>query len=628
MASINQKHRLLHINTALGKDHFIATRLAGDESVSKLFRYEVDLLSTNHEVTQKDLVGKPATVTINRDGKEELRHIHGYVSQLSLFDVNAEGLRAYRAVIVPGLWFAQLSSNNRVFHRKTAKAIIEEVLGEYSKVVKLSLKLNASYKTREYCVQFEETDLAFACRLMAEEGIAYYFIHGDGKLELVLTDDAQGFFDCSAEPIEYDGGGSHPTKSTVHAWSRSFCFHTGGVEHKDYSEFSSDKDHKQEVKTKTSLNDASAYKIRDFGKYLLEPDKDQTHKITDASNKDIATRMMETIESGFDVANASSDCASLTAGGRFQLDHTLATEKGKYLVTRVQMSAADGNGSDTHFTNQFIAVPAAVIPRPDPTAFARRVSHAQLAKVLEVKATTADGSDDIYTQVKVKFPWNTAQNSCWVRVQQVFAGKNWGANFVPRVGQEVVVSYINGDPDRPIVTGAVYNNQNGGPNYTATQSGWKTEFEGSKFNEFRFDDKKGSEEIYLEAGKDHNYLIHNDETGKIENNQTLEVVKDRTIDVTEGNETKTIGKGDQSITVKSGNQTVKVSKGTQTVDVQGAIKITSKTSIELKVGGSSIKMTPAGITIKGTTLSCKGDATAEVKAGASLTLKGGITLIN
>lgn len=201
----------------------------------------------------------------------------------------------------------------------------------------------------------------------------------------------------------------------------------------------------------------------------------------------------------------------------------------------------------------------------------------------------------------------------------------------------MVVTYINGDPDRPLITGAVYNGDNPGPNYTATQSGWKTEYEGSTFNELRFDDKGGNEEIYMEAGKDHNFVIHNDQTGKIENQQTLEIKQDRSITVTDGSEIVTIAKGDQKlnvnkgnqvVTIGSGNHTLKVSKGSQTTDAMGAIKITSKASIELKVGGSSIKLTPAGITIKGTMLSCKGDATAEVKGGGMLTLKGGVTMIN
>lgn len=628
MSILNQDNRLIHIDTPMGKDAFIATQILGEESISGLFRYELELFSDNHAVGQKDLVGKSVTVTLFGDENSKPRYIHAYVVQLAMLDVGEDGLRCYRAQLVPGLWFSNLASNNRIFHKKSAKTIISEVLSDYSKVVTLSVKLAASYIEREYCVQFGETDFEFVSRLMSEEGICYYFKHSKGKHELVVADDSQDFFDCTDGEVEYLGAGSSPDKSAIHSWMRNYSFHTGGFEFKDYNEFTPTKDNKQEAKTKSKLNDVAAYKNRHFGNYEFALDKENTHKLVDNFNKAVGARAMESQEAGFDVAEGSSDCASFCAGGRFGLTHSLASESAKYLITQLTTSVTDGNSRETRFNNTFSCVPASVLPRPDPMAFSRPQLQSQLATVIEVRATASDSSKDAFTQVKVKFAWNSAQNTSWIRVVQSFAGKDWGANFVPRVGQEVVIGYINGDPDRPIVTGAVYNGTNKGPNYTATQSGWKTEYDGSKFNELRFDDNKGKEEIYMEAGRDHNFVVHNDQLGKVENDQTLEVKNNRSITIIDGDETKTLSKGSQTVKLSSGDQTLKVAKGKQTVDVMGAIKITSKTSIELKVGGSSIKLTPSGIVIKGVTLSCKGDATAEVKAGAALTLKGGITLIN
>ncbi|USD21840.1 type VI secretion system tip protein VgrG [Microbulbifer variabilis] len=635
MATLNQDKRMITVDSPVGTDALIATTLQGEEHISKLFRYEVQLLSDDHAIEQKDIVGKPVTVSIHHS--ETPRHINGYVTQFSLHDVNAEGVRSYSAILQPGLWFTSLAGSNRVFENKSAKQILEEVLGEYSRVIKLTLKLNAEYITREYCVQFDESDFDFINRLMAEEGISYYFKHSTGQHELVLCDDSQDFYDCESADIEYDGGGGHPTKNTVSSWRRNFNYHGGGFELKDYSEYTATKDNKQQVKTTSQLNDVANYMRGLYGLNHFQVDGEHKHKFTDSYHKALAERAMEAQEALFDVSHGRSDCPSFTAGGRFNFDHSLSSEKGKYLITSVHTSAADGNGIDTHFHNTFSCIPSTVMPRPQPNVCAKKIHSPQVARVLEVKATASDSSQDPYTQLKVKFPWNSQQNSCWVRVMQSFAGKNWGANFVPRVNQEVVVTYINGDPDRPLITGAVYNGDNPGPNYTATQSGWKTEYEGSTFNELRFDDKGGNEEIYMEAGKDHNFVIHNDQTGKIENQQTLEIKQDRSITVTDGSEVVTIAKGDQKlnvnkgnqvVTIGSGNHTLKVSKGTQTTDAMGAIKISSKASIELKVGGSSIKLTPAGITIKGTMLSCKGDATAEVKGGGMLTLKGGVTMIN
>lgn len=613
----------------------IATAINGEEHISRPYRYQIELLSSDHAIKQDAIVGKVLTATVNHS--KTPRYISGYVTHFSMHDVNAEGMRSYSAVIRPGLWFTQLGGKNRIFEKKSAKQILEEVLGEYSKVIKLSFKLNAEYVDREYCVQFDESDFQFVTRLMAEEGIVYYFKHEDGKHELVLCDDPQDFYDCESEKIEYDGGGSHPTKHTVNSWRRSYNYHGGGFELKDYNEFTVSKDNKQEVKTTSKLNDVSDYVRSLYGLNHFEILEDHKHKFIDSYHKALADRAMEAHEALFDVAHGRSDCPGFSAGGRFKFDHTLASEKGKYLVTSVQMEVSDSNSNEARFQNAFSCIPASSMPRPDPLTSANKIHSPQVAQVLEVKATESDSSKDPYTQVKVKFPWNSKQNSCWVRVMQSFAGKGWGANFVPRVGQEVVVTYINGDPDRPLVTGAVYNGDNPGPDYSATQYGWKSEYNGSKFNELRFDDKGGNEEIYMEAGMDHNFVIHNDQTGKIENKQTLEIKQDRTITVTDGSETVTIAKGDQTVNIDKGNQkttlgsgdhTLKISQGKQTTDAMGAIKITSKSSIELKVGGSSIKLTPSGITIKGVTLSCKGDGTAEVKGGGMLTLKGGVTMIN
>lgn len=635
MANLNQHKRMLHVDCPLGKDSMIATYIHGTEHISEQFSYQINLISDNHAITQKDIVGKKLTVSLHY--AKTPRYVNGYVTQFSMSDLNVEGMRAYKAIIRPGLWFTSLGGKNRIFENKSAKQILEEVLGEYSKVFQLTLKLNAEYITREYCVQFDETDLQFVSRLMTEEGIAYYFRHSDGQHELVLCDDPQAFYDCESEMVEYDGSGSHPTKHSIHQWERKSSYHTGGFEFKDYNEFTASKDNAQVVQTTSGLNGVSPYLLSAYGLNHFELHEGHKHKFKDSYQQALAKRALEAQEAQFDTAQGNSDCPGFSAGGCFQFEHPLSTEKGKYLLTKTTITASDSNSADSKFTNTFWCIPATVMPRPLAAVGAPKMHSPQIAQVKEVKATTAESSQDPYTQVKVSFPWNSAQNSCWIRVMQSFAGKNWGANFVPRVGQEVVITYINGNLDRPLVTGAIYNGANPAPNYTATQSGWKTLYEASKFNELRFDDKNDEEEIYMEAGKDHNFVIHHDQTGKIENNQTLEIKQERSITVLEGSETITIAKGDQVInldkgnqttTLSAGNHTLKISKGTQTTDAADAITISSQKSIELKVGGSSIKITPSGITIKGTKLSCAADATAEIKGGGSLTLKGAVTKIN
>ena len=634
MSSMNQDKRMIRTKCSIGKDTFIATALHGEEHISKPYRYQLKLLSKKHDIAQADIVGKPFSASIHY--AEKKRFIDGYVTHFSMHDVNAEGLRLYIAVIQPGLWFSNLGGKNRIFEKKSAKDIITEVLGEYSSVLKFSDKLNAKYITREYSVQFNETDYQFVHRLMSEEGISYYFKQSDGAHEMVISDDHKDYYDCISGKVEYDGGGSHPRKNSISSWHRDFNYHGGGYELKDYNEFTPGKDNLQTVNTTHSLNGVSDYVQSIYGINHFKSDNEHEHAFENDYHEALAKRAIEAQESRFDIGHGSSDCPAMAAGGWFQLDHTIKSEKGKYLLTSVRITATDSNSEDTHFKNTFTCIPEKVTPRPDPFVGTNKVNTPQVAEVVSVKATESTSSKDPYTQVKVKFPWNSKQNSCWVRVMQSFSGNNWGANFVPRVGQEVVITYINGDMERPVVTGAVYNGDHNGPNYTSTQSGWKTQLDSSKFNELRFDDKKDSEEVYMEAGKDHNFVIHNDQSGKIENNQSLEVKNDRDITITDGNETVTLNSGNQSISVDKGNQSISVSKGNQSVDiggkqtvkVTGAISITSSKSIELKVGGNSIKIEQSGITIKGIQLSCKADATAEVKASAMLTLKGGLTKIN
>ncbi|AQQ66485.1 hypothetical protein Mag101_01610 [Microbulbifer agarilyticus] len=634
MPGLSQDKRMIRTQCPIGKDIFIATSISGEEHISALYCYQLRLLSDKHDITQNMIVGKPFFISIHNGDAE--KHIEGFVTNFSMHDVNSEGLREYTATIQPGLWFTHLAGKNRIFENKSVITIIEEVLKEYSGVVKFTENLSSNYLKREYCVQFNESDYQFVTRLMAEEGIAYYFLQTSNNHEMVICDDHKHFYDCRGEALEYDGGGTQPNKYSVHSWRREFNYHGGGFEFKDYNEYTPAKDNVQNVSTTSKLNSVDTYTQSVYGRNHFEGKNDGTHLFQDSHHKTITERTVESLEAGFDSAHGTSDCGELAAGGRFDLAHTLKTEKGTYLVTSLRLTASDSNSDESTFHNAFKCIPDKVMPRPQSPTSPHKILHPQVAKVQEVKATESSGSEDRYTQLKVQFPWNSKQNSCWIRVMQSFSGKNWGASFVPRVGQEVVVSYINGNPDRPLVTGAVFNTDNPGPQYTATQSGWKTQISGSKFNELRFDDKKNSEEIYMEAGKDHNYMIHNDQTGMIDNNQSLEIKKNRSVTIAEGNESITLSKGNQtvdikgnqSVTLKSGNQSLSVKTGKQTIDVMGAIKITSNTSIDLKVGGNSISIKQTGIEIKGVMLSCKGDATAELKASGMLTLNGGITKIN
>ena len=284
-------------------------------------------------------------------------------------------------------------------------------------------------------------------------------------------------------------------------------------------------------------------------------------------------------------------------------EHESVSEQGKYLLHELHIDATDtsfmaGGDGDSNYTNTFLCIPEKIKVRPQHVLHKHRMPGPQTAIVVGPK-----GEEiylDKYNRIKVQFHWDRIgkrdeNSSCWMRVAESFSGKKWGTHFIPRIGQEVIVDFINGDPDKPIITGSVYNGDNEPPYSSKTQSGIKTHSSlkgaASNYNEIRFDDKKGSEEVYIQAEKDLNRLVKNNEESEIQANQTINV------------------KGKHALTVQKGS-TTKAQK----------ILLEADQSIELKVGGSSIKMTPAGIIIKSTKV--------DVKGSAMVVIKGGLTKIN
>lgn len=628
MSALSQNRRLINIDTPIGQDAFIVESLDGYEGVSTLFNFSLTLLSDNTSVNPKDLLGHNVSVSLQTDNSSEKRLINAHVSQFQALGVDENGLRKYHIVLVPSLWFTTLGSKNRIFHKANVEAIIKKVLGDYSKQIKFSFKAKGSFIEREYCVQYQETDFDFLSRLLAEEGISYYFTHTQKQHELVFVNSTQGFFDIGVEPLKHVGASTHGREDAILDWKRGYSYLTGGYAFTDYNEFTPNKDNAQKQSSSLKLFGGNDFNLTDHGLYQYEIDNDKKHKFVDNVNKTFTQQALEAVESTYDIGWGISNCNQFVAGGRFKLEHPTKGESGEYLITHLRIYSKDGNSVDSVLSNSFECVPASIIVRPKHTEFKRSILAPQVAKVVETCATAASNSQDLYTQVKVQFPWNTEQNSCWIRVVQQFAGNNWGGSFVPRVGQEVVINYIDGNPDRPLVIGAVYNGNNSSPNYTSTQSGWKTAVDGSKFNELRFDDKKGEEEIYMEAGKNHNWLVHNDQVGKVENDQTLTIENNRTTTINKGDDQLSVKKGHQNIEISAGNYNLKVAKGSSTTDVMKAITITSKTSIELKVGANSIKIDQSGIEIKGTMIKSKASALSELSAGGMMTVKGAITKIN
>jgi type VI secretion system secreted protein VgrG len=368
----------------------------------------------------------------------------------------------------------------------------------------------------------------------------------------------------------------------VYQWDRAFEFRSGKTTHNDYNFETPDTSLLQSTSTTVSLTGITGYELFDYpGRYQATGDGGALAKVR-----------IEEVEAGYDTAVGASGCSSFAPGGKFDLTVHPA-DNGKYVLAAVEHTGtenwvAGAAGGAADYRNEFVCMPAAVPFRPARTTPRPRVFGPQPAVV--VGPSGEEIYTDKYGRVKVQFYWDRVgkkdeNSSCWMRVAELWAGQNWGMVFTPRIGQEVLVEFLEGDPDQPVVTGRVYNASQMPPYAlpdNMTQSGVKTRSSkgggAADFNELRFEDKAGSEDVYFHAQKDFHRVVENDDDLKVGHDQTIEIKNDRTETVKEGNESITIEKGDRTETVKQGNESVTISQGNRTVEVsQGDDTHTVKT---------------------------------------------------
>lgn len=681
---ITQAKDLLALDTPLGKDKLVLTTLKASEAVSQLYSCEMGLFSKDNNISFKDLLGKQVCVKIRQPNQSKPRYINGFISRFYLGDTDMRRGRFYRAEVVPWLWFLQHSSDCQIFQGKTALQIIEDVFKQFGFNDYKTSAVSGSLPVRDYCVQYNETAFNFVTRLMEEEGIFYYFQHEQDKHTLHLANSSAAYQNCDEE-VFYSA--ATPQRWHIDNWQRTYSFCSGKYSQKDYNFETPKADLLTSTNSVVKLNRNNQYELFVFpGHYSKKADGDSKTKYR-----------MESEETSHDLISGSSDIALFAPGYRFDLKkHDNSAEQGSYVLTSVTHEVYEdahisGGSQRQIYRNTFNCMPANVLFRPQKRTPKPSIYGLQTAVV------TGPSGEEIYTdkygRIKLHFHWDRKgkedeKSSCWVRVAQNLSGKKWGFMFIPRIGQEVTVSFLNGDPDQPLVTGGVYNADLMPPYElpaNMTQSGIKmhsTKAGGSEANELRFEDKKDAEEVYLHAQKDFNCVVENDSSYTIKNDETTLIQKNRTETIEEGNEQLTVKKGDRSISVdsgddslevkqgdrtvavKQGNDLHEVSQGKRTVNVMGDdskkikqgnhvvevsmgndtlnVKTGNQTTkislgkstteamqaIELKVAQSSIKIDPTGITIQGMKISINGQIMTEVKAGAMLKLNGAITMIN
>jgi type VI secretion system secreted protein VgrG len=597
----SQEGRPIQISTTLGETELLLEWFTGTESVSAPFEFQVGLLSENSSVNLKSLLHTAAVISLQLpDG--QTRYIHGIFNRLTQLEQGKDKLVAYAGTLVPSIWFLGLYADCRIFQNLSVPDIVEQVLSGRG-VTDFKLKLNGSYPQREYCVQYRESDLNFISRLLEEEGIFYFFEHTKSKHTLVIADRPSAFSPCQQATVRYslvrEGWGEEDSILTLERIEEA---HTSKIALEDY-DFE-----KPNVDLKVSLAGNSSEEVYDYpGGYLDRSEGERYARVR-----------LEEQETPLLTVRGTSRCRALQAGYRFTLaDHYREDANVAYAALSVTHEATDNNyrapqSEPFAYRNSFEAVPQSVAYRPPRRARKPVVEGPQTAMV--VGKSGEEIWVDKYGRVIVQFYWDRTghrdeKSSCWVRVAQPWAGKNWGWITLPRIGQEVVVDFLEGDPDRPLITGRVYNADQMPP-YTLpdnqTQSGIKSRSSkgggAGNFNEIRFEDKMGGEMFTVHAEKDMETVIEHDDTQTVQNDRIIEV---------DGKHTETIT-GDMSITIKTGDHSLSISTGKSTTE--------AAQSIELTVGPSSLKMDPSGIVLQAPMIQVKGSAT--------VTIQGGMVMIN
>ena len=578
-----QDNRQLRIDTPLGKDVLQIQSFRGTEAISTDFEYTALVISKNDAIGGNQIVGKNVSVTYFSEGGSD-RVFNGFVNRFEYVGSDEEGMTRYQMEIVPWLWFLRNNKDCQIFQDQAAPEIIKQIFNEAG-FVDFRNELSESYPAREYCVQYRETDFDFVSRLMEEEGIFYYFEHQQGKHILVLCDSSQSYFDLDDQGIEYGASGQKHYKQLTD-WRHTYEFRPGRVAQKDYNfKKPSDRLVVDKVSQGVSFEGSSNFEIYEYpGRY------------EEGSKGDRLTNVrMQEIEAEHDTATGKGHYTSFTPGGKFTIaKHSRKDEIGKsYMIVETYTEANsnltnEGTGS-ADFINEFRCIPSATTYRPVRKTSKTFVEGPQTAIVV------TDGQEivvDEHARVKVQFHWDRygksdINSSCWIRVSQVHAGKGWGMMDIPRKDEEVIVSFLDGDPDRPIITGRVYNGNNpipyglkgaGDNTKNKTRRGNMTKsYESGGYNEMTMDDTAGEEQIRIHSQYNMDTTVQNDQAVTVNNNRTKTIAT---------NETNSIGV-DQSEDVGSNRTTSVGINDSETVGVNQSVTVGATQSISVGASQST-----------------------------------------
>ncbi|MEK7407309.1 MAG: type VI secretion system tip protein TssI/VgrG, partial [Acidobacteriota bacterium] len=635
--TFTQQNRLLSLTTPLGPDKLLLRSFTGHEAISQIFHFQLDLLSTEPAINFDDIVGKNITFGIVLADNTNQRLFNGCVSRFA--QLGGEGrLARYQAEVAPQLWFLTRTADCRIYQNQSVPDIIQEVLQRFG-VQHVENQLQGSYRTWDYCVQYRETAYHFIQRLMEQEGIFYFFKHEEGKHTLVLADASSVHRPCpNQETVRYEPGagpGFARDEDYVYDWRLQHEIRPGRYATADFNFETPMTKLLSSVDSSINQGGNSAYEVYDYpGEYAKRDEGDREARLR-----------MEEEETPHAVITGAGYCRAFTPGYKFDFtEHERRDQNATYLLTSVNHTAHEGGfysgiGSpqDAAYENMFTCIPYEVPFRPP------QVTTKPLCRGSQTAIVTGPSGEEIYTdkygRVKVQFHWDrlgeyNEKSSCWVRVSQPWAGKNWGAIWIPRIGQEVVVDFLEGDPDRPLITGRVYNAVQMPP-YGLPGEQTKSTFKsysskgGGGFNEIRFEDKKGSEQVFIHGEKDLDIRVKNDRREWIGRDRHLIVKRDK-VEQIERDEHAVIQRDriekierDHYLTIE-GKEAIKID-GSHSFKVDGNvieqfganhseqvtanyylkgmnIVIEADVGLTIKVGGNFVTINPAGVQISGTML--------------------------
>ncbi len=674
--SMTQAGRPMSVECTLGPDALLLESYHGVEGLSRLFTFELEMISEDREIEAADLLGTAMLLRMDLPDGEE-RFVHGLVNRFIQGDVQDESCR-YQAEIVSWATLLTYSRQSRIFQEMTVLEIVEQVFGDLGHS-DYDLRCTRPYAKREYCVQYRETDWDFVSRLLEEEGIFYFFEHEEERHLLVLADDNQAFEPAMAGgSFVFDTDGVVGETDVIRSLAQERAIHPGKVSLRDYDYLQPSLNLEATLEGEPEVSALTSLEIYDYpGDYSTLDDGDR-----------LARLQLEAREAEYHTVLGDGDVRALCSARTFELrGHPLSGHNREYLVRTVRLFARNpgvrsrGSGS-FQYRNEFRALPSDIPFRPARRTPAPVVHGPQTAVVVGKRG------EEIWTdrhgRVKVQFHWDRhgqldENSSCWLRVASPWAGKGYGSLAIPRIGQEVVVGFLEGDPDRPILVGSVYNAEQTpplDPSAGGMSQGMisRSTPGGGGFNQISVNDSSGEEGVTIHAQYDMNTTVGNDATEEVGNdrtasvatNDTLTVGADQTLDVggsrvasVGADESVSIGgaqavsvAGDRSVDVGAngtivagsdlaleGGANVTVASGADTVVDAAAnfaataganldlsagaaasvsapqISISGDGTVEITCGGSSIKMTPGSIEISAPTITVNGSGMVDLKGG-------------